>query len=124
MNKTYRISLCIKREEDRYLARDGSRLIWVLDTVSQTGILEVTKEEALLYVEAILKAKMPQNPHDIDPWVLLKMQACTDEILQTDMGWKFGEELNPVYIGLCWADEVYHETQWSLELEESQVRSY
>ena len=124
MIKQYRISLCIKREQDRYLARDGSRLVWVLDTVAQTGILEVTKEEALLYVEAILKAKMPLNPHDIDSWALLKLQACTEKILQTDMGWKFGEHLNPVYIGLCWADEEYHETQWDLELNESQVRKY
>ncbi|MDR3392407.1 MAG: hypothetical protein P4L77_11820 [Sulfuriferula sp.] len=123
MNKTYRVSLCIKREEDRYLARDGSRLKWVTEELSGI-ILEIPKEEALLYIEAILKAKMPVEPHEIDSWVLLKMQACTDEILQTDMGWKFGEELNPVYIGLCWADEEYHETQWILELNESQVRSY
>lgn len=131
MNKTYRVSLCIKREEDRYLARDGGRLIWALDTVSQTGILEVTKEEALLYIEAILKAKMPVEPHEFDQWSILKMQACVQTIVRRpdcqtmDMiDWKLDEHPHPVYIGLCWTDEEYHETQWSLELEESQVRSY
>jgi hypothetical protein len=131
MNKTYRVSLCIKRKEDRYLARDGGRLVWVTDTVSQPGILEVTKEEALLYVEAILKAKMPDEPHEIDSWVLLKMQACLELIVhrpdchtQDLIDWKLDEHLNPVYIGLCWADEEYHETQWPLELNESQVRQY
>lgn len=126
MKKDYRISLCIKHKEDRYLARDGSRLVWVLDTVSQTGILEVTKEEALLYVEAILKAKPPTEPHDIDSWVLLKLQACSHMVVHRpeEFEWCFTEHLNPVYIGIFCIDAEYNEKQWHLELNESQVREY
>lgn len=120
LNKGYRISLGTKREEDRWLGCNNPllQLQWLI--MGTSGILDLTKEEAMGYIENILAAKMPTEPHDIDSWTLLKLQACCQIVREhpEEFEWRFTEYLNPVYIGLFRIDTGYNEKEWHLELDE------
>lgn len=133
----YRISLSIKRSEDRFLGVKeapsagtralGSNMLYHWLPEGESFPLDLTKEEAYELIEKILAAKMPENPHELDTWSILKVQACTERITLPGEGegdWVLHEHLHPVYIGLHRTDIGCDETQWELELNESQVREY
>lgn len=137
----YHISLCIKREDDRFLgvkdipsdiAKElGVRTLyrWLKDNEAYPLIL--THEEALYLVDKIMAAKMSENLHDLDTWTFLKMQACIGATIHQPSGptdyvidWALCEHDHPVYIGLHRIADGYEESQWSLEFDESQKRPY
>lgn len=131
MDKGYRISLCIKREEDRYLGMKSKHAKGHLETtqlcwlhVGDISIADgMTKEGARSVIERILAAKMPTEPHDLDVWSLLKLQACTELVrhIPEDFAWALICHFNPVYIGLNRTEDDHNESQWILDLNESQV---
>lgn len=138
----YRISLCIKRTEDRFLGVKeapsygtralGGNMLYHWLPEGESFPLDLTKEEAYGLVEKILAAKVTNDVHDLDVWSILKLQACTNNIEHNPdhgkdnytLGCVFHEHLHPVYIGLYRTKDDYHETQWGLQLNESQVREY
>jgi len=133
----YRISLCIKRSNDRFLGVKeapsygtralGGNMLYHWLPEGESYPLDLTKEEAHEIIEKILAAKMPDNVHDFDTWSILKMQACLDTTCyqpDEDYEWKMDEHLHPVYIGLHRTDIGCDESQWELQLNQSQVRGY
>lgn len=131
-NHRYGISLCIKGEEDRILGNKvsgipsvGDSVLWQWQHHGSISLFEdIPKASALTIIERVLAAKMPESMHGFDQWSLLKMQACLNRFYfdtGVNYGWKVESHIHPVYIGLYWQGEDYHERQWELNLYSSQL---